>query len=205
MRFRLIPRDEGFFGLFNAVAQNAAATAVVLHEAIARVPDVETLADKARALARTGDDLAGDIYRRLDTAIITPFDREDIHALVESLDTAVDHLSAAADLLRLHRVNESVEGIPELGALVVAAAEAIVRAIGKLDRLRDLEADLQEVDRLEDDGDRRYRELTADLFSGRYDAFTVLRWHDILGSIEHALNAFERTADIVTSIQLKHS
>ena len=52
---------------------------------------------------------------------------------------------------------------------------------------------------------RRYRELTAELFSGRYDAFTVLRWHDILQSIEHALNAFERTADIVTGIQLKHS
>ena len=64
--------------------------------------------------------------------------------------------------------------------------------------------DLDEVDRLESQGDQLYRRTTALLFSGSYKAFTVLKWKDIVEALEQALNAFEHTADVITSIALKH-
>lgn len=205
MRFRLIPRDEGFFILFNQAAENAAALAVVVHEVLGRLPDVEALADKAVELEHRGDQLGREIRHRLDTAVVTPFDREDIHALSESLDTAVDNMRAAVDQLRLHNIVEPIQEVTEFGDLLVKAGEATVAAMAKLSRLRDLQGHLDEIDDLETRGDQLYRDTTALLFSGAYKALTVLKWKDVVESLEEALDAFEHTADVITSIALKHS
>lgn len=201
----MIPRDEGFFILFNQAAENAAALAVVVQEVLGRLPDVEALADKAVELEHQGDQLARQISHRLDTAVVTPFDREDIHALSESLDTAVDNMRAAVDQLRLHNIVEPVAEVGEFGDLLVKAGEATVAAMAKLPRLRDLQGHLDEIDELETRGDSLYRETTALLFSGAYKALTVLKWKDVVESLEEALDAFEHTADVITSIALKHS
>jgi uncharacterized protein Yka (UPF0111/DUF47 family) len=163
-----------------------------------------TKASSRSSTRRRSDQLTRTIRRALDTAVVTPFDREDIHALAESIDTAVDHMTGAVDLVRLHHITEPLDGIAELGDLVAKASEAVVRAVSKLSRLRDLQEDLDEVDRLESQGDQLYRRTTALLFSGSYKAFTVLKWKDIVESLERALNAFEHTADVITSIALKH-
>ena len=205
MRFRLIPRDEGFFLLFNQAAENAAALAVVVQEVLTRLPDIEPLAEKAVELEHQGDQLAREIGRRLDTAVVTPFDREDIHELTESLDTAVDNMRAAVDLLRLHNITEPIPGVAEFGDLLAKAGEATVAAMKKLSRLRDLHGHLNEIDELETRGDHLYREMTAQLFSGAYKALVVLKWKDVVESLEEALDAFEHTADVITSIALKHS
>jgi len=205
VRFRLIPRDEGFFLLFNRAAENAAALAVLVQEVLVRLPDVEPLAEKALELERQGDEMQRDVNRRLDTAVVTPFDREDIHELMQSLDTAVDNMQAAVDLLRLHNIVEPIPTVAEFGDLLAKAAEETVAAMAKLSRLRDLQGHLDEIDRIETRGDQLYREVTALLFSGAYKAFVVLKWKDVVASLETALDAFEHTADIITSIALKHS
>jgi hypothetical protein len=205
VRFRLVPRDDGFFALFSSAADNAAATAHLVLEALQRLPDIEPIAEKTIGLEQQGDQLTRRILAALDTAIVTPFDREDIHALAEGFDTAVDRMSAAVDLLRLHKVTAPIEGAADFGQLLVGAAEAAVAATSQLDRLRGLQPHLDEIDRLETQGDQLFRRLTARLFSGEFDAFTVLKWNDVIGSLEAGLDAFEHTADVMTSIVLKHT
>ena len=48
---------------------------------------------------RRGDQLIRDILRRLNTSFVTPFDREDIHALAEQLDDIVDDMLEVGYLL----------------------------------------------------------------------------------------------------------
>ena len=71
--------------------------------------------------------------------------------------------------------------------------------------MRDLRPELEEIDQLETRGDDLYRQTMAHLFSGEFKAFTVLRWKDIVESMEKALNSFEKTSDIVASIAVKHT
>ena len=205
VRFRLVPRDEGFFAMFDQAAQNAAALALLVQEALQRLDDADLIAEKAIELEHRGDQVTREIIRALDRAIVTPFDREDIHALTESIDNAVDHMNAAVDLVRLHRVREPIAVAAGFGPLLVRAGEATVRLVAKLPKLRDTEVEIDQVDQIESEGDQLYRQTTAALFSGDYDAFTVLRWKDVNESLEAALNSFERTADIVRSIVLKHT
>jgi uncharacterized protein len=205
MRFRLIPRDEGFYGLFADAAANVKAGADLVDTLLLELTDVESRVVQIIAIERRGDELTHSIMRRLDKAIVTPFDREDIHALAERLDDVVDHIRAAADLVQLHHVIAPLDTTIELSRLLARASDANVRLIAKLPRLRDMQAELDEIDGLESEGDSAYRRGLAQLYSGQFDALTVLRWQDIVAQLEEALNGIEKVSDLVASIAVKHA
>jgi uncharacterized protein len=205
MRFRLMPRDEGFYPLFTQAADNALGCAGVLRDLVSRPADSGSLVEKLVESERRGGELVKAVKARLDTSIVTPFDREDILALTEELDRAVDEMRAAGEFIDLHHITEPLPGITEIGEVLYQTADAIARLMVKLPKLRDLQAELDEVDQLETHGDDLYRRTIANLFSGEFKAFTVLRWKDIVEAMESALNSFERTSDIVASIAVKHT
>ena len=209
MRFRLIPRDEGFYPLFNEAAENIAECARRLREMLGDFTgvgkSVERQAKLVNECERQGDEITRQILRRLHSSFVTPFDREDIHALTEELDDVVDEMQAAAELVVIHNVEKPLPEVKELTDILVDAAETNVVLISKLPRLRGLDAELEAIDRLESAADKAYRRSVAHLFSGEYKAFAVLKWKDVVESIEASVNAIENISDIVESIVLKHA
>jgi predicted phosphate transport protein (TIGR00153 family) len=205
VRFRLVPTDEGFFPLFNQAAENLADAARQLRDLLDQFENVRTKHNQIDDCERRGDQLNHAILRRLDSSFVTPFDREDIHALTEQLDDVVDDIQAVSELLLLHDVEEPLAEVREIVDVLVKAAEANVSLIAKLPKLKGLDADLEAIDRLESEADRLYRQTVAHLFSGDFNAFDVLRWKDIVEAIEDSVNKLEGVSDIVEGIALKHS
>ncbi|MGH8998835.1 MAG: DUF47 domain-containing protein [Acidimicrobiia bacterium] len=205
LRFRLVPRDEAFFPLFDQAAENLAESARLLRDLLDDFEDVHAKHARISDCERRGDELTRTILRRLDSSFVTPFDREDIHALTEQIDDVVDDIQAVSELLLLHDVDEPLTEVRELTDVLVKAADANVALIGKLSRLRGIETELESVDRLESEADRIYRRSVAHLFSGDFNAFDVLRWKDIVEAIEGSVNGLESISDIVEGIALKHS
>ena len=70
--------------------------------------------------------------RRLNTSFVTPFDREDIHALAEELDDVVDDMLEVA--YRLELGDRDVAAMPELkqqaDVLVQMADEVVAMVAG---------------------------------------------------------------------------
>ncbi|HLM16243.1 MAG TPA: DUF47 family protein, partial [Acidimicrobiia bacterium] len=105
MRFRLVPRDDGFYPLFDEAAENVAECARRFRDLLDHYSDepraepatrdVEKLVNLISDCELHGDDLTRTILRRLNSSFVTPFDREDIHALTEELDDVVDEMQAA--------------------------------------------------------------------------------------------------------------
>jgi predicted phosphate transport protein (TIGR00153 family) len=215
VRFRLFPRDDGFYPLFDDAAENVAECARRFRDLLDNYSDDSTLEPETRDVERLvnlirdcesrGDEITREILRRLNKSFVTPFDREDIHALTEELDDVVDEMQAAADLLVLHRVTKPLPEVRDLADILVKAAEANVALISKLPRLRDMDPELEAIGRLESEGDHVYRRLVAHLFSGEFKAFNVLKWKDVVEAIENSVNAIENISDIVESIVLKHA
>jgi len=206
VRFRLIPRDESFFPLFDEAAINLAECAGLLRDVIAGLGGSSRDGHaRINECERRGDELTQTILRRLDQSFVAPFDREDIHALTEQMDDVVDDIQAVSELLLLHDVDEPLEEVRELADVLVKAAEANVALIGKLSKLRGIESELQAVDRLESEADRIYRRSVAHLFSGDFNAFDVLRWKGIVEAIESAINGIEKVSDVVAAIVIKHA
>ncbi|MGH8992657.1 MAG: DUF47 domain-containing protein [Acidimicrobiia bacterium] len=205
MRFRLVPRDDVFFTLFDQAAENLVDSARLLRDLIDRFEDVHAKHARIKDCERRGDELTRTILRRLDQSFVAPFDREDIHALTEQIDDVVDDIQAVSELLVLHDVDEPLAEVMELTDVLVKAAETNVTLVSKLSRLRGLDDDLDAIDRLESEADRIYRRSVAHMFSGDFNAFDVLRWKDIVEAIEDSVNGLENISDIIRGIALKHS
>lgn len=205
MRFRLIPRDESFYPLFDRLATIAADAAVTLGGLMASLPVSADAAGAVVAAEKEGDGVLREIRARLETTIVTPFDREDIQSLGNALDDVLDEMRAAADSAFQHNVATPLPGIEELLRILVDATSRNVALIAGLRTLRDLSPIIDEIERLESEADGVYRTVMAELFSGRHNALDILRWKDVVEAIESAIDAVEDASDEVQSIAVKHA
>jgi predicted phosphate transport protein (TIGR00153 family) len=204
LRFRLLPTDDRFFDLFNSAAANAAECAKHLRDLIADDTGT-TSSDGVVACEHRGDELTQEVLQRLNTSFVTPFDREDIHALAEELDDVVDDMLAVAARLRLTVHGPAFPELREQAEILVEMADENVALIGRLSSMKQTSDHLDAIDRLESKGDAVYRQALARLFSGEYDALDVLRWKDIIEAMEASLNTLEDVSNVVESIVLKHA
>jgi predicted phosphate transport protein (TIGR00153 family) len=204
MRFRLLPTDEGFFDLFSAAAANATHCA----EALARLmadPGSDIALQEVIDAERQGDAITDQVLKRLDTSFVTPFDREDIHALAEEFDDVVDDMQTVAQRIGLLQVKTTVSWLVRQAEVLIRLAAEAGALMDKLSSMRDLGPHLEAIDRFESEADGIYNEALAHFFSGEFDALDVLRWKDLVDAMEKAINTMEDIGDIVESIMLKHA
>lgn len=202
MRFRLIPTDDEFITLFVRAGDNLAEATRVLRAAL----DDKELLSQVVAHERTGDELTREILRRLHTSFVTPFDREDIHALATALDDAVDDMLEVT--LRLDLGDRDIAAMPELheqGDLLVQLGDETVELLRRLDSMKNIQPHLDVVDRLGTEGDRIFRVALRRLYSSDFKARAALYWKDVVETMERALNAIEDIATVVETIVLKHA
>src|SRR5215218_9435914 len=135
MRLRIFPRDESFFDLFEAAADNMAQSARLLDELLGDFVDPELKAKRLVEVEHQGDRITHAILTRLNSTFITPFDREDIYALAAQLDDVVDAVEEAADMLVLHKVEEPIQPVREQARIIRRAAEETAQGLRHLRKL----------------------------------------------------------------------
>ena len=204
-RFRLVPVDEGFFTLFSASARNVAEAARRLRELVNATDANETQFEAIVACEDLGDKHVSELLTRLSTSFVTPFDREDIHALAEELDDVVDDILAVASLIRLVKPSTIIPELREQAEILVQMADQTADLIDKLESMKDVRGLLDSIDHLESQGDQIHHKVIARLFSGEMEALEVLKWKDIVEAMENALNTLEDISDVIESIVLKHA
>ena len=65
----------------------------------------DELIQKVKDVEHQGDDLTHDILNRLNKTFITPFDREDIHALAKELDDVIDMIYTIANRMKVYKLD----------------------------------------------------------------------------------------------------
>ncbi len=207
MKLKVSQRPEVFFELFMESAENIRVTAELLHDLITDYTDVEMKARRIQEREHMGDEITHSIIRRLNTTFITPMDREDIHMLATALDDVLDSMEAASDLFVLHAIEEPrPEMLAQADVLLRAAiqTEMAIKAFTRLGNA-ELEPYWVEINTLENEGDKLYRRAVADLFSGDHRAMDVLKWKEVIESLEEALDGLENVANVIESVVLKHA
>ena len=204
-RFRLIPREESFYDLFVKQAETLVQGADLLRDIVANFDDVPAKARRMHDLEHEADESTHEVMRRLNTTFVTPLDREDIHELASSLDEVMDHMDAAADLLVLHKIEKPLPEMLAQAELLVKASQTTLQAMRELPAFDRLEAHGVEINRLENEGDRVYRQAIADLFGGDFNAMDVLKWKDIIDELEAAMDEVEDVANTLEGIALKQA
>ena len=205
MAFRLRPVDASFYDLFAESAQHLVTGADLLAEMLSDGNDREATAAKMREAEHQADETTHAIVRRVNSTFVTPFDREDIYALASGLDDVMDEMDEVVDLVLLYDVESLPAELSTQVEVLQRCAELTADAMPKLQAMKDLDEYWIEINRLENTGDKNFRRTLANLFSGQYEALEVLKLKDIVESLEAAIDAFEKVANIVEQIAVKES
>lgn len=205
MRLRIRPSDTTFFDLFTQAATHLVAGCALLADMLAEDSDREAIAKRMRDAEHDADETTHEIVRRVNTTFVTPVDREDIYALASGLDDVMDFMEEAVDLVLLYEVQTLPKELAEQVEVLQRCAQLTAEAMPRLKTMKGLEEYWIEINRLENTGDKSYRRILAKLFSGKYDALEVLKLKDVVDSLEDAIDAFERVANIVEQIAVKES
>jgi uncharacterized protein len=208
VRFRLRPTDDAFYEFFTRAAQNLVTGVALLSELVLPDVDAQAVSERLIEVEHDSDSITHRLYQKINSTFVTPFDREDIYRLGSNLDDVMDHLEAVGSLIYLYGLT-SLPALPremhEMVDVLDRQARLTADAMPRLRGLKDLDDYWVECNWLENEGDRVYRMLLVRLFSGEYDALTVLKMKEVVEELELACDSFERVANTVETIAVKES
>jgi uncharacterized protein len=206
VRLRLTPRNTTFFDLLADSASHLVAGSHLLSRLIETEPaGRKAITDQLREAEHLADEATHEIMRRLNQTFVTPFDRHDISGLASALDDCMDHMEEAGDLIVLYRLDVLPPLVVEQAAILQRCAELTAEAMPRLRSMRDLSEFWVEINRLENQADRTYRTLLAEMFDNEPDPIHLMKLKEVVDTIEDAADAFEKVANMVETIALKES
>ena len=208
MKFSFRPVEGAFYELFTKAAQNLVDGTALLNELTLPGADVQSVSERLTDVEHSSDHITHELYQKINSTFITPFDRQDIYTLGSQLDDVMDHLEAVGSLIYLYGLT-ALPSLPremhELVNVLDQQAKITATTMPKLRSMKGLKDYWIEINRLENDGDQAYRMLLVRLFSGEYDALTVLKMKEVADELEAACDAFEHVANTIETIAVKES
>ena len=205
--FNLMPKDTVFFDLFEGLSTHVVSCSEHLRKLAVDFGNSSTHIARIRQEEHDADQLSHQALDRLDRTFITPFDREDIHALVGTLDTIVDNINALAKRITSYHVKTIEPAFIKQAEILVGAATSLASAVHvlrKTRKLSDLSANIIEVHRLENVGDDNHLAALSKLFDGSNDPLHVMKWREFFMLMENAIDGCEDACNVIERIVLKN-
>jgi uncharacterized protein len=206
----LTPRDKKFFPLFEQATENLVKTSNKLVEMVnTSSPEKrKELIKEIEQLEHMGDNITHMIFSELGRNFITPFDREDIHALASALDDVVDFIHGSAKRIELYKITTIPDSIAKLAELTQKGAVALNVAVHGLRDMKDTDVIKEacvQVNSLENHADDIFNLAIARLFEEEKDAIQIIKIKEVLAALETATDKCEDAANTVQSILVKYA
>jgi len=205
-----VPQEKKFFPLFERASGNLLDISKVLVEMI-NTSDVvkrKDLIKQIEKLEHVGDNVTHEIFNELSANFITPFDREDIHELVSSLDDVVDFIHGSAKRIELYKVTELTPSMGKLAELILQGATELHKAVCGLQDLKNparIKEACVKINSIENHADDVFDMTIAQLFDEEKDAIKIIKMKEILSALETATDKCEDAANAIQSILIKYS
>lgn len=163
----------------------------------------ELLYKRINTLEENGDDITHKIYLGLDKVFFTPFNRKDIHALTSAIDDVADHIHEAAGRMYLYGLEDFIPAINQITTYILKSCtgiEKLINALGKIDNIQAMLASCREIRADEHQTDLIYYNALADLFANEKNAIKLIKYRDVLQSLETAVNKCKNVTDAIEII-----
>ena len=205
----LVPKEKKFFPLFEQASDNLVLIASTLHEAV-NLPSGErkVFFDKIDELEQIGENITRQTNIELSRNFITPFDREDIHALITSIDNVADNIHGAASRMKLYQVDKITKSIRKLTEINLEACQNIdqaIRELRDLKKMKNITDACSRINKLENKSDNVYDKAVFELFENETDAKNIIKYKEVLSVLESATDRCKGVAAVLESIAVKNS
>jgi uncharacterized protein len=204
---KVFSRKRDYFELFDKVAANITNAATVLVAIMEHFTNLQNWAKEVHELEEEGDLLTHDIIKKLNKSVVSPIDREDIHALASTLDDILDFIWGTAERLAVFKMKEARKEAVVMSKELLVTVEMVQKAINNLKEknyARMLEHCI-EINKLENKVDRYFRDALGSLFDEVTDPVLVIKWKEIYEHLENATDKCEDVADILETIAIKNA
>jgi hypothetical protein len=206
----LLPQDKKFFPLFEKASANLQTISKVLVDMVSTAaPDKRReLIKEIERLEHVGDNITHEIFSELSANFITPFDREDIHELVSSLDDIVDYIHGSAKRIEHYKMDVLPTEVVKLAELVLSGAEELHKAIIELRHLKHankIKEACVKINSIENHADDIFDMAIARLFEEEKDAIKVIKMKEVLSALETATDKCEDASNVLEQIIVKNA
>ncbi len=203
MPLSLVPRELRFYELFKRQGELVSQT---LDELCRSLVEGRSRHSHLRDLEHECDEITHDLYNLTNLTFTTPMDRDDILTLAHSLDQIVDLAEEVSDRIDLYDVGAITDPAKQLGECLAQAGREVAKAAASLDDFRGLDPVLQEVHRLENEGDAITRRALHELLDENHrTAADLIKWKDVYALLESTLDECEEVAEIIETIAIKNA
>jgi predicted phosphate transport protein (TIGR00153 family) len=206
--FRVTKKEEAFYDMFLEATENTCKAAGLLNELMTDYVNTDEKIQKIEEAEHEGDRQIHKIMEQLNKSFITPIDREDIYEIAKMLDNITDAIESTAHRFKMFNVKSMHEDAVKMVKSIVTCTQELKGVMAELKNMKGsktLQKKIIEVNRLEDEGDKIFRESITKLFSDEKDGIEVVKWKEIYEFLENTLDACEDVANIIEGVVMKHA
>jgi len=208
MRFSLIPREEKFFDMFEEASAVLNRAAEKFLEMVTKFDRLQERSNELRDEEHACDKVVERIIMALDRTFITPIDREDIHTLATRLDDIMDNMEETAHRFVTFRIEKPMPAAESMARIIHECCDHLSKALRLCRDMKDVEGiqnHLRAIGRLENEGDRIYRESDGFLFANPPDILLLIKWRELYSWLEETVDACKSLAMFISEVVIKGS
>jgi predicted phosphate transport protein (TIGR00153 family) len=207
----LMPRDEGFFDLFERHAKTIVVGSHALRSLLDGGERVQVHCQEIKRRENEADAITREVLLAIRRTFITPFDRGDIHDLITAMDDTIDQMHQTAKATLIYETREFDPLAQRMGDIIVQAADLTGDAIPLLRTMQQnagkLNAYAEEISRIEDEADDIYDQGLKELFRAHRvsDPMAFITGSEIYDHLEKVVDGFEDIANRISGIVIEHA
>jgi uncharacterized protein len=206
----LVPKNGVFFDLFAEDTANLVKQAQVFNQLFTTTDptQIAKIIKEVRDYENKGDEITHRIFLELSSNFITPFDREDIHALATSIDDIADYIQGTASRIHLYGVTQFSHTMELMSEVLLKQVQEVDVAIKDMRNMRNAQRvrdAIVRINSLENHADDLFDEAIARLFNEMTDPIELIKMKEVLSNLETATDKCEDVANALESILVKNS
>jgi predicted phosphate transport protein (TIGR00153 family) len=205
-----IPKEKKYYTMFNQATLNCIEASAELKNLFdsKSVDEQKATRLKIKLIERNGDEVTNQIFDALNHTFITPFDREDIVQLTNTIDDVVDLIYGLSGKVEFYRLSAFSPYMKEMVAEIQKGCVLLQTAVHGLENFTSTDKTFhacKQLNKLETRVDEFFHQAISSLFENEKDAIELIKQKDILTNIEKIANKIEDVSDVVKTIVVKYS
>jgi predicted phosphate transport protein (TIGR00153 family) len=153
-----------------------------------------------------GDDITRKLLNELNGTFITPFEREDIHELINNMDDVVDYIHSSSRRINLYKLSSIPDEFVWIADRIHSANKEIQNVLRSVRSVHDFKKYVhctEKISEYESEVDDIYQEYLSKLFEQEDNAIDLIKKRDILTTLEKAIDKCDDVGNIFSSLIVK--
>lgn len=201
------PKDKVFFSLFEEITEKLLQMSEEFHKGIQEFDiNDDSFHKRISDYEHQLDELTHKVFVELGKNFITPFDREDIHALASGLDDIADYIYASSKNIFMYKAPK-IKEYADLSLLINKQCIEINNAVKHLKGFKNM-SEVKEscikINSIENIADDILTNSLVNLFETN-DAMAVLKAKSVLDYLEEVTDKGEDVANTLETIMIKYA